>query len=46
MTQTKVVDLDAFYNFVVDSFFHLKTFNTQKIISISYILKFKFYIVQ
>jgi hypothetical protein len=33
MTKTKVVDLDALYNFFVDIFFHLKTFITPKLCS-------------
>ena len=46
VTKTKVVDLDELYNFVVDDFSIWNHLLLQNIIWISYILKFKFYIVQ
>jgi hypothetical protein len=46
MTKTKVVHLDALYNFVVDNFSIWNHLLPEKSIWISHILKFKFYIVQ
>ena len=46
MTNIKVADLDKLYNFVVDNFFIWNHLLCKKIIWISYIIKFKFYIVQ
>jgi len=46
MTKLEVIDLYDFYNFVVDNIFHLKSFTIPKFYSNSYILKFKFWIVE
>jgi len=46
MIKINVVDLYDFYNFVVDNIFHLKSFTIPKFYSNSYILKFKFWIVE
>ncbi len=46
MTKIKVIDLDELYNFVVDNFTIWNHLLLEKNIWISYILKYKFYIVQ
>jgi hypothetical protein len=40
MTGTKVVDLEKLYNFVVDNFFHVKSFIQWKLIWIYHFAKF------
>jgi hypothetical protein len=46
MTKTKVVDLNEFYNFIIDGFCHLKSCTTLKFYSKCQILKFKLRPVQ
>jgi len=46
MTKTKVVDLDDFYNFVVDDLFIWNHLVPQNSIRSSQILKFKFWIIK
>jgi hypothetical protein len=43
MTNTKVVDLDGFYNFYVDDFFSWNHLLFQNVVSSWYFLKFKFW---
>ena len=46
ITKTKVVDLDEFYNFVVDDFFIWNHWLLKNSVGSSHIFKFKFWIVQ
>ena len=46
MTNTKVVDLDKLYNFVVDDFPIWSHLLPKKLFELLIFLKFKFYIVQ
>ena len=46
MTKIKVIDLNDFYNFVVDDFFRWNHLHFQIFVWSCYVLKFKFYIVQ
>jgi hypothetical protein len=46
MTKTKVIDLDGFYQFVVDNLFIWNHLLSQTIVWNCHILKFKFWIVQ
>jgi hypothetical protein len=46
MIKIKVVDLDEFYNFLVDDFFRWNHLLFQNVVSSWYFLKFKFWIVQ
>jgi hypothetical protein len=46
MTKTKVVDVDEFFNFVIDNFFIWNYLISQNFVWNSHILIFKFLIVQ
>ena len=46
MIKIKVVDLDEFYNFVVDDFFSWNHLLVQNVVWSSHFLKFKFWIIQ
>jgi hypothetical protein len=46
MTKIKIVDLDQFYNFVVDDFFKWNHLVFQIVVWICHLLKFKIWIIQ
>jgi hypothetical protein len=46
MKNTKVVDIDELYNFVVDKFFIWNHYYPQNLVQNSCILKFKFWTIQ
>ena len=46
MTKIKVVNLDEFYNFVVDDFYNSNYLPLKNLVWICYFLKFKIWIVQ